>query len=395
MDIIQFTLDRVTLGMKIAEDIYNGNRLLIQKNTIVDDSVLRILRYNAIPSIPVYGIKLSAQDSTKPEEPQEDSSSEKKVSPEKAPEPEKKKIPLKKSIPEETQKTPTHAQEVRNSFFYKEVKKKFERATNSFAYELNDIAHKNSNVNIDDLFKYVNDITDGITNTYQLMNILSNIEYFDDATYAHSLNVALLANVLGRWLHLDSTDLKNLTVAGMLHDIGKIFVPADIIKKPTSLTSDEFESIKQHPRKGYELLRGKVSEPIAQVALSHHEKCDGKGYPHGIGKDKLSAFTRIITIVDIYEALTANRCYHKQFCPFRVIEMFEEEIYTKYDPAYLLPFLQGISDTYVNNTVQLSDGRIGKIIMTNKNALSKPVVLTGNQFIDLSQNPKLRIVSIL
>ena len=395
MDIIQFTLDRVTLGMKIAEDIYNGNRLLIQKNTIVDDSVLRILRYNAIPSIPVYGIKLSAQDSTKPEEPQEDSSSEKQVSPEKAPEPEKKKIPLKKSIPEETQKTPTHAQEVRNSFFYKEVKKKFERATNSFAYELNDIAHKNSNVNIDDLFKYVNDITDGITNTYQLMNILSNIEYFDDATYAHSLNVALLANVLGRWLHLDSTDLKNLTVAGMLHDIGKIFVPADIIKKPTSLTSDEFESIKQHPRKGYELLRGKVSEPIAQVALSHHEKCDGKGYPHGIGKDKLSAFTRIITIVDIYEALTANRCYHKQFCPFRVIEMFEEEIYTKYDPAYLLPFLQGISDTYVNNTVQLSDGRIGKIIMTNKNALSKPVVLTGNQFIDLSQNPKLRIVSIL
>ena len=240
------------------------------------------------------------------------------------------------------------------------------------------------------------EIMEGQTNTYELMDILSNIRYFDDATYAHSLNVALLANIFGRWLHYDEDQLKILTVAGLLHDIGKVLIPAEIIKKPGRLTKEEFDIIKQHPYKGYRLVQSKkVDENIAQVALMHHEKCDGSGYPIGLKGPKINELAKLITIVDIYEAMTANRCYHQGICPFDVIRMYEDDGYVRYDPKYLVPFLQGISDTYLHNTVLLNDGRQGEIILTNKTRASRPGLLVHGEYVDLSFHPALQIVSIL
>ena len=236
----------------------------------------------------------------------------------------------------------------------------------------------------------------GQTNTYALMDILSNIRYFDDATYAHSLNVALLANILGRWLHYDEEQLKLLTVAGLLHDIGKVLIPIEIIQKPGRLTKEEFDVIKQHPYKGYRLLQEKnVDERIAQVALMHHEKCDGSGYPIGLHGDKINELAKLITIVDIYEAMTANRCYHEGICPFDVIRMYEDDGYRRYDPKYLVPFLQGISDTYLHNTVLLNDGSRGEVILTNKAKVSRPSLLVDGQYLDLTMHPELNIVAIL
>ena len=129
--------------------------------------------------------------------------------------------------------------------------------------------------------------------------------------------------------------------------------------------------------------------------LLHHEKCDGSGYPLGLKGNKINDLAKMITIVDIYEAMTANRCYREGICPFEVIKMYEDEGYQKYDPKYLIPFLQGISDTYLHDTVLLNDGRQGEIIMTNKTALSRPFIMIGDEFVDLSRRPDLNIVSIL
>ncbi len=362
MNIVQIMLHRVTLGMTLAEDVYKGDQLLVTKNTVINNEVMNILRYSSIVSVAVYG-KDASRKQTEAELPGDQ---------------------------------PTHSEQIRNSESFKEFEKNFNEATESFTCTLNDVARRNEDIDMDELFRSANNIMAGETNTYQLMDILSNIRYFDDSTYAHSLNVALLANIFGRWLHFDDEDLKLLTVAGMLHDIGKVLIPVEIIQKPGRLTKEEFEVIKQHPLKGYQLLKDKnIDERIAQAALLHHEKCDGSGYPLGLKGDKINDLAKLITIVDIYEAMTANRCYHEGICPFAVIRMYEDDGYQRYDPKYLIPFLQGISDTYLHNTVLLNDGRQGEIILTNKAKVSRPGLLVDGEYVDLTVHPELNIVSIL
>ena len=360
MNIVQIMMHRVSLGMTIAEDVYKGEQLLIPKGTVINNEVMNILRYSSIVSIAVYGKDASVKTVSEP------------IS------------------------VPTHSKKLRQSEHFKKFEQSFHETTETFQTQLNDIARRNVNINLDDMFRSAEEIMEYQTNTYELMDILSNIRYFDDATYAHSLNVALLANIFGRWLHYDEDQLKILTVAGLLHDIGKVLIPAEIIKKPGRLTKEEFDIIKQHPYKGYRLLQSKkVDENIAQVALMHHEKCDGSGYPIGLKGPKINELAKLITIVDIYEAMTAKRCYHQGICPFDVIRMYEDDGYVLYDPKYLVPFLQGISDTYLHNTVLLNDGRQGEIILTNKTRASRPGRRVNGEYVDLSFPPELQIVSIL
>lgn len=363
MKVVHVMMHKVMLGMTIAEDIYQNSLLLVPKGTVVNDEVLTLLRATPIISLPVYGKDDSAKDN------------------------------IEVSVPVDQE---THSEKVRNSEEFIAFDNQFKETTKNFTYELNDIANRTDDINTDELFDSAREMMSEETNTYHLMDILTNIRYFDDSTYAHSLNVAMLANILGRWLHFDEKDLKTLTVAGMLHDIGKVSMPADIIKKPARLTDQEFSIIKKHPLKGYELLKKRgIDENIAQAALLHHEKCDGTGYPLGIKGNKINELAKLITIVDIYEAMTANRCYREGICPFTVIKMYEDEGYVKYEPKYLVPFLQGISDTYLHNTVLLNDGRRGEIVLTNKTHISRPGILIDNQFVDLDRQPDLDIVAIL
>lgn len=364
MSVKQVMLHKVSKGMKIAEDVYKGNQLLVKKDKEVTQEILDVLHFSSIVSVAIYD-----EDAEEPK-------------------------------PVQTPGTPapimSHSEKLRQSATFKKFEEEFNEKTETFTHSLNDIAKKNENVNVDELFASANDIMEHATNTYQLMDILSNIRYFDDSTYAHSLNVALLANILGHWLHLDDEKLKKITVAGMLHDIGKVLISKEIIQKPGKLTADEFQIIKTHPIQGYKLLKSKhVDEAIAQAALLHHEKCDGTGYPTGIKGDKMNYAAKIIAIVDVYEAMTANRCYRDGICPFHVIRMFEDEGYAKYDPSFLIPFLRGIGDTYLHNTVLLNDGTQGEIILTNMAVPSKPSIMANGQFIDLNKRPDLRIDKIL
>lgn len=361
MNITPVMLHKVQPGMVIAEDVYKGNQLVVLRGTIIDDDVMKLLRSTSVISISIY-------DRTEEEKPK----------------------------PKKENPNATYSERIRSSEAFQKFEKGFESATNDFSCKLNDIAAKSDAVNIDELFSSANEVMAGTSNTHQLMEFLSNIRYFDDITYAHSLNVALLANILGRWLHFNEDTLKLLTVAGMLHDIGKLNIPPELIKKPGRLTSEEFAIIKQHPVQGYQILKSKkVDENIAQAALLHHEKCDGSGYPYGLKGERINNLAKLITIVDIYEAMTANRSYHKGICPFAVIKMYEDEGYAKYDPAYLVPFLQGISDTYLHNHVLLNDGRQGEVILTNKSAISRPGIMVGKDFVDLTRHPELNIIAIL
>ena len=231
----------------------------------------------------------------------------------------------------------------------------------------------------------------------ELFDMLNNMRSVDDSVYAHSINVALIARMIGRWLKMDSHDLNILTMAGLLHDIGKVKIPDEVLNKPGSLTDEEFAMIQKHPRFGYEILKNQnIDSRIKKAALMHHERCDGSGYPSHLMEDTIDEFAMIIAIADVYDAMTAARSYRAPLCAFQVIANFEKDGYQKYNTKYILTFLRQIAATYQNNRVVLNDGRGCNIVMLNQNDLSRPIVqFDDNSCLDLASRRDLFIKAII
>ena len=262
---------------------------------------------------------------------------------------------------------------------------------------LNDLLMKNTTIDADSLLEQVGSLYQNNKTTLSIFDMLHNMRQIDDSTYAHSLNVALIARMLGIWVGLSEDDLETLTLAGLLHDIGKCMISPEIITKPAGLTPAEYEEVKKHPRYGAEVLENQpLDKRVIRAALMHHERCDGSGYPMGLKAAEIDDFAKIIAIADVYDAMTANRCYRKGLCPFEVIATFERDGLVKYDSRYILTFLNRIVDTYIRNSVLLNDGTCGEIVLMNQKSLSRPVVHTRtNEYIDLAKHPELHIQAII
>lgn len=257
------------------------------------------------------------------------------------------------------------------------------------------ITNSGQDKNTNKLLNQTKEIIAMSSNPLHTFHMLQNIRNYDDATFIHCLNVAVICNAFGKRMRFSQEDLDILTLSGLLHDIGKMKIPEAIIKKPGSLTDAEYSVIKMHPRRGYNVLQPmRIDDRIKKVALAHHERRDGSGYPSGLKGDEIDEFAKIISIADIYDAMTSARVYRGPLCPFEVISIFEGEGYQKFDPKYLIPFLEGVVDSYLNYKVVLSDGRCGTIIMNNKQLLSRPVVKVREQFIDLSREKGLVIKEV-
>ena len=234
-------------------------------------------------------------------------------------------------------------------------------------------------------------------NTIELFDMLHNIKTVEDSIYAHCLNVAYIARVIGKWMKLEHSVVDDLTIAGLFHDIGKTLVPKSILDKPGKLTPDEYAIVKMHSKMGYELLISSgLNARILSAILSHHERCDGSGYPSGLKNDEISDFTMIIAVADVYDAMTSARSYRHSLCPFKVIANFEEEGLQKYRPSVILTFLSKIANSYQNNRVRLSDNSIGNIVLLNDKQLSRPIIqLSDGSFVDLTTRSDLSIEAIL
>ncbi len=233
------------------------------------------------------------------------------------------------------------------------------------------------------------------SSSYSIFDMLHHMRDFSDSTFVHSVNVGMIAAIIGRWAGKSEYEEHLLLSCGLFHDIGKLLIPSEIINKPDKLTPDEFEIMKTHAQKGYGLLDDlNINDHIKKCALMHHEKINGSGYPQGLKGSQIDDFAKIITIADIYDALTATRVYRGPICPFDVIEIFENDGFQLYDTRYMLVFLQNIINSYLHSQVQLSNGESGEIIMVNTNNLSKPIVHSGNDFIDLSENKNIKINKI-
>lgn len=260
-------------------------------------------------------------------------------------------------------------------------------------------AYVNQGVPLDTRFltSKVEELFNSCKTSLELFNMLHNMHSSEDSVYAHSLNVSLICRQIGKWSKVDPATLETLTLAGLLHDIGKLKIPEEILNKPGKYTDEEYALVKMHTQYSYDLLQPlAIDQHVKLAALSHHERCDGSGYPRGLKLENIDVLARIVGIADVYDAMTTARSYRAPLCPFQVIENFERDGLQKYDPKFILTFLQHIAGTYQNHRILLSDGRSANIVMLNSKQLSKPIVqLDDGSCIDLSTTSGLHIQAVL
>lgn len=193
---------------------------------------------------------------------------------------------------------------------------------------------------------------------------LARLKTADDYTYMHSVAVCALMIALSRQLGLTDDETREAGLAGLLHDIGKMAVPSEILNKPGRLTDEEFVSVKEHPSAGHAmLLESKGVGAIAlDVCLHHHEKMDGSGYPKGLKGEQISLYAKMGAVCDVYDAITSNRPYKSGWCPAESLKKMSEWSRGHFDEKVFQAFVRSIGIYPVGTLVKLQSGRLGVVI---------------------------------
>ena len=233
-----------------------------------------------------------------------------------------------------------------------------------------------------------------ISNIVECMNEVKNM---DEYTYAHSINVSVYALLMAKWLHLPEEETRSIVITGILHDIGKSRISGDILNKKGPLLPEEYEQMKHHSDIGYHLSKDipHLTDEIREGILMHHEREDGKGYPSGIRGDNINRYAKIISVADVYDALTSERVYKKRITPFDTFGELIRIGYGYFDTKVLMTFLSNISCYYIGTIVKMNNGETGKVIFVAPQSISMPIVSVNGEYIDLSQNRQLKIVEMM
>jgi HD-GYP domain-containing protein (c-di-GMP phosphodiesterase class II) len=236
---------------------------------------------------------------------------------------------------------------------------------------------KNSN-NIENITK---NIVAEILNSEDLMVNMIDLKVFDDYTFYHSLNVAIISIVIGASLDFSKKDLYSLGLAAILHDIGKVFIPKEVLNKPGKLDSKEFDTIKEHPGKGYKFLKEKFKLPAEsfKAILMHHERWNGSGYPKKYSYNEIPKKARIIAVADVYDALISDRPYRKGLLPSEAVEYIIGGNDTLFDPKIVEVFLRKVTPYPSGTIVKLSNNSIAIVVENHEGYGNRPVVRVFNE----------------
>jgi putative nucleotidyltransferase with HDIG domain len=233
-------------------------------------------------------------------------------------------------------------------------------------------------INVDAVRTVVSDMTDSIFRNPDALSSLSRLKRFDEYTFYHSVNTALLAMSLGRSLGFDRPALHLTGVGTLLHDIGKMKIPLEILNKPGRFEAHEMEMMKQHVLRGVEVLSRTtgLGESYIRPALEHHERVNGAGYPHRRAKKDISQFGLITAVVDIYDAMTSDRCYHKGQPAHQALQfLYRLSLEGHLDSTLVQRFIQVVGVYPVGSVVELNTGETAIVKQINHHAPLAPVVL--------------------
>lgn len=222
----------------------------------------------------------------------------------------------------------------------------------------------------------VDDINQSISRNPEAFLSLSRLKNKDNYTYLHSVAVCALMIALGKQMSLDQSLIKDLGMAGLLHDVGKMMIPFGVLNKPGRLTDEEFDVIKSHPLRGLEILQG--SEGVCKIALDvclhHHERVDGAGYPDKLSGESLSVFARMGAVCDVYDAITSNRCYKTGWEPAEAIRKMAEWQEGHFDTTVFHAFVKTIGIYPSGTLVTLESSRLAVVMEQSHKSLLTPIV---------------------
>lgn len=231
-------------------------------------------------------------------------------------------------------------------------------------------------IEIDRVEPLVENMVDSIFRNPDALLPLARLKNHDDYTFEHSVSVCALLVAFGRGMKLSRDVIKEIALGGLLHDVGKARVADAILNKPAKLSDDEFAHMKSHVAQGVSLLRQTpgVSAAAMQVTSEHHERFDGTGYPGKLAGEGISLYGQMAAIVDVYDAISSDRVYHKGMSPTQALKKLLEWSSHHFDPQLVQTFIRAIGIYPTGTLVQLDSKRMGVVIEQNEKSLLEPTV---------------------
>ncbi|MDP4145407.1 MAG: HD-GYP domain-containing protein [Bacillota bacterium] len=344
------SISNLKAGMIAADDIYEKNNMLLAKDRVITESVIAKLKQTyVIDSIEVY---------------------------------------IESELPEKSLNNTL-------SFNLKTIDE-LENILSSFSVNLEKVFESISDMrqtDIEELRSFTKNIRDKFTATEVILKNIALNSSGEENLYRHSINVAAISFILGKWLGITGKELNFLIYSAALHDFGKTKLDKGIVQKSSKLTSEEYKKFKTHPIIGYEFIKKfpYLDPSVGYGILMHHERMDGSGYPLGLKQDKIHEFSKIIAIADLFDDISSGKYSKDIKGPFEVLNIIRQESFKKLDYKYCNMFLSHMINYYIGEKVILSDKRLCKVVQVNMDDLLNPILLDGNVLLDLSKEENIYV----
>ncbi|MBN2140389.1 MAG: HD-GYP domain-containing protein [Desulfovibrionaceae bacterium] len=220
----------------------------------------------------------------------------------------------------------------------------------------------------------VENVIESVMRNEDALMSMKQLRAYDEYTYTHSINVAVISAVFGKFLGLSPEDLLDVARAALFHDVGKARIPEPIINKPGRLTDEEFSKVKAHPTEGFNIIKAqaRVSEHVLRGVLEHHEKHNGKGYPRGLTGAQISTAARIIGVADVYDALTSRRVYKEPMTSNKALKIMYGLGGRDFYPLHVERFIKCLGIYPVGSLVRLASGECGVVVGANPDQPLRP-----------------------